>query len=175
MQIFLSYAAEDSEWADNISDLLSAEGLTVCKPWSPPANADEWLQKIAENATHTLVLVGNSTRLSKWVNREIEISTEYRKDGPGAGLIGILLPTLESFSTPYYEPEDVPLRLHDLVLSDYALIRKWSDDAKDIRLWLDEAEKRRFNYRPEPSMATAAQLYRFSWSSDVDATRGPLT
>jgi hypothetical protein len=174
-RIFVSYAAEDASWAEQLGSLLAKAGLPHTKT-APPVGVSwaDWTSDTAKNATHTLVLVGSHTRLSRWVDREIELSTECRDTGPGAALIGLILPTHEDFKRPYYDPEHVPLRLHDLVQTDYALVRKWSGKPEEIRQWLEDAEKRRHYRRPEPSLGAAAQLYRFAWDAAVDEARGHL-
>jgi hypothetical protein len=129
------------------------------------------LRDCALRSTHTVVLIGPATRLSKWVDREIAVSTESREEGPGAGLIGVILPHHEDFSRPYYDPQNVPLRLHDLVESEYAIVRKWSEKPEEVVRWLEDAARRREFFRPEPSLGAAAQIYRFSWSAEVDESR----
>lgn len=128
------------------------------------------LREAISQTTHTLVLIGPQTRLSKWVDREIELSTESRDDGPGAGVVGIVLPSHEDYSRPYYDPDNIPVRLHDLIQNEYAILRKWTDRPDELRHWLAEAERRRRHHRPEPSLGAAAQLYRFSWDAKVDAS-----
>ncbi len=175
--IFLSYVHADQSWAEQFSSLLSGSGIAICNAWSSLELGEDFDARLRESirtATHTVVLVGPRTRFSRWVDREIEQSTESREDGPGAALIGVILPTNEDFSRPYYDPENAPLRLHDSIQNDYAIIKKWSEDPAEIRRWLDEAERRRHRYCPEPSLGAAAQLYRFSWDEGVDAPRAPL-
>jgi hypothetical protein len=104
------------------------------------------------------------------VDREIELGTESREDGPGAGLVGVILPPHDDFSRPYYDPENVPVRLHDLVQNEYAILRKWSENPDEIRPWLEEAERRR-RHCPEPSLGASAQLYRFAWDPAVDGSK----
>jgi len=58
------------------------------------------LRESIGTATHTIVLVGPQTRFSRWVDREIEQSTESREDAPGAALVGVILPSHEDFSRP---------------------------------------------------------------------------
>ena len=172
--IFLSYVKTDQPWADKLSSVLSSLGAAVYSPNSLLKPGEDWQRQLREvilAATHTLVLIGPTTRLSKWVDREIEISTELREDGPGAGLIGVILPPHDDFFRPYYDPENVPIRLHDLVQNEYAIVRKWSENPEDIGRWLDEAGRRRQSSRPEPSLGAAAEIYRFSWNQQVDEAR----
>lgn len=168
--IFLSFIREDQEWARRIAAHLTKAGLNYLDPTSLNTGEDwtEWTRKAAQTATHTLVLVGPQTRLSKSVDQEIELSTQSRENGLGAALIGVILPHHEDFGQPYYEPENVPLRLHDLIQSGYALLRKWSDEPEVIRDWLAEAGQRRQHRRPEPSLRAAAQIYRHIWDAAVD-------
>jgi hypothetical protein len=175
--VFLSYVHADQSWAERFSSLLAGSGITICNSWSSLKPGEDFEARLRESigtATHTVVLIGPQTRFSHWVDREIEHSTESREDAPGAALIGVILPSHEDFSRPYYDPENVPLRLHDSIQNDYAIAKKWSEDPAEIGRWLDEAEKRRHRYSPEPSLGAAAQLYRFSWDEAVDAPRAPL-
>src|SRR5688500_17034189 len=121
--IFLSYVAEDQKWAESFSTILAPTKIPVHAPESLLKGGENWADQLREairTSTHVCVLVGANTRRSKWVDREIELSTEPSDSRPGAALVGVILPTHDDFSLPYYEPEKVPLRLHDLVQSEYA-------------------------------------------------------
>lgn len=172
--IYLSYVKMDQPWADRLSAVLASAGIAVCNLQSalqPGQDFQRQLREFILASTHTLVLIGPTTRLSKWVDREIELSTELREDGPGAGLIGVILESHDDFRRPYYDPENVPVRLHDLIQSEYAIIRKWSEKPEEITCWLEDAARRRQSYRPEPSLGAAAQIYRFAWDQKVDESR----
>lgn len=174
---FLSYVHSDHSWAERLAAVLAPTGVVVRSPLSGLQAADKFQHQLRESilaSTHTLVLLGPTTRLSRWVDHEIELSTELRGEAPGAGLIGIILPSHEDFSRPYYDPENVPIRLHDLVQSEYAIIRKWSDTPEEILRWLEEASRRCQSARPEPSLGAAAQIYRFAWDEKLDAPRPHL-
>jgi len=174
--IFLSYVHADQSWAERFSSLLAGSGIAICNSWSslkPGEDFEARLREAIGTATHTVVLIGPRTRFSRRVDCEMEQSTESRDDTPGAALIGVILPSHEDFSRPYYDPENVPLRVHDSIQNEYAIIKKWSEDPAEIRRWLDAAERRRHRYCPEPSLGAAAQLYRFSWDEGVDAPRAP--
>lgn len=172
--IFLSYVREDKSWAEQLTSLLAGVGIAVTEPMTSGESWEDWVESNARTATHTLVLIGAQTRWSRHVDHEIEVSTESRETGPGAALIGVILPTHEDFDRPYYDPENVPLRLHDLIQTEYAMVRKWSDKPDEIRQWLEETERRRHYHPSEPSLRVAAQLYRFSWDDAVDAPRSSL-
>lgn len=175
--IYLSYLKSDQPWAERLAARLESAKLTVS---NPPSGLP--LEKVGPEAvreailasSHTLVLIGPTTRFSRWVDREIELSTEPREEGPGAGLVGVILPEHEDFSRPYYDPANVPIRLHDLIQSEYALIRKWSEQPEEIQRWIEEAGRRRFCVGPEPSLGAAAQIYRFGWDESLDKARPGL-
>ena len=171
--VFLSHVHEDQSWADQCAALLRSIGASVHTAQSLLEPGEEfqhlWQEAILQT-THILVLIGPRTRLSQWVDREIELGTESRDDGPGAGVVGIILPSHEDFSRPYYDPENIPVRLHDLVQNEYAIVRKWTENPDELARWLDEAERRRYRHRPEPSLSAAVQIYRFAWDNKVDAS-----
>lgn len=171
--IFLSYVHEDQSWADRCTSLLRGIGASIHTARSLLEPGEEFQRRLREaihQTTHSLVLIGPRTRLSKWVDCEIELSTESRDDGPGAGVIGVILPSHEDFSRPYYDPENVPVRLHDLIQNEYAILRKWTESPDELSRWLEDAERRRYRHRPEPSLGAAARLYRFAWDAKVDAS-----
>jgi hypothetical protein len=169
--VFLSFLREDQSFADLCAGLLASIGASLCQTAWPEIGSDvrRALQETIRQASHLLVLVGPRTRLSKFVDEEIALGIERRDDGtPGAAVVGIILPSHPDFTQPYYEPENVPLRLHDLIESEYAVLRKWTDNPDEWRRWLDEAEKRR-SYRPaDLSLRAATQIYRFGWDPEVD-------
>ncbi|MGB0127788.1 MAG: TIR domain-containing protein [Rhodocyclaceae bacterium] len=170
-RVFLSFVHEDRSLADQCVGLLQGVGVPVCNAGQPETGEGirDQLQELILQATHLLVLVGPRTRLSKFVDQEIELSTERRENGnPGAGVIGIILPSHPDYDRPYYEPENIPLRLHDLIESEYAILRKWTDNPDELRRWIDEADRRRGYRQPELSLRAAAQIYRFGWDSEVD-------
>jgi len=171
--IYLSYVKADQSWAEQLTALLAPGGLAIRNPQSAllPNEAFEQFREAILASTLTIVLLGPTTRQSRWVDREIALSTEAREDGPGAGLLGLILPTHEDFARPYYDPENVPIRLHDLIQSEYALLRKWTARPEEILSWLAESERRRLALRPEPSLRAAAEIYRFGWDRSVDETR----
>lgn len=170
-RIFFSYVLEDRPWADQCARLMQGIGASICSAPAlrPPEEFQAQLQEAVRQATHTLVLIGPRTRLSKYVDLEIELSAERRDDGgPGAGVVGIILPSHEDFTRPYYDPQSIPLRLHDLIQNEYAILRKWTDNPGELERWLEEAERRRRFRRPEISLGAAAQIYRFAWDASVD-------
>ena len=173
-QIFLSYVKADQPWAERLSTMLATVPVDTSPVPSanlPGESFEASLRQAILGASHTLVLVGPGTRRSRRVDHEIELSTERRAGGPAARVIGVILPNHPDFRQPYYEPDHVPVRLHDLVQSEHALIRKWSEQSGDVVRWLEDATRRRTARPMEPSLAAVAELYHFPWDETVDEPR----
>ena len=170
-RVLLSFAREDAAFATRMGNLITELGAAILpRDESNLMGADIKgnLRGRLMQATMIIVLIGSTTRFSRWVDIEIEFSTKPTKEGPGAGLIGVVLPTHDDFSKPYYEPELVPLRLHDRILAEYAILRKWSDDPLEVADWLSEADRRRHQYDSTPSIRALIELRHFPWSKDAD-------
>ncbi len=171
-RVFISYAQGDTEYASRLRELLTNAGLTVLSgDEQAPAVAvvRDATEEQAAQATTNIVLIGPNTRFSKWVDAEIELATKPSKSGPGAGLIGVVLPTHDDYTKPYYEPELVPLRLHDRIQGEYATLKKWSNDPKEITQWIADADRRRHRYDATPSVRALLELRHFPWSEGTEA------
>lgn len=128
--IFISYVHADQSWAEQFSSLLVSSGIAICSSWSSLKPGEDFEARLRESigtATHTVVLVGPQTRFSRWVDREIEQSTESREDGPGAALIGVILPSHEDFSRLYYEYWLLPQAFQ--AATEFSAVREWLDAA----------------------------------------------
>lgn len=75
---------------------------------------------------------------------------------------------------PYYDSDNVPVRLHDRVRWKYALIRKWVEDPELFQSWLTGSERRRRHFRPEPNYATLPVLKSWPWDEKADTPRPAL-
>lgn len=173
-RVYLSYANNDALFATEMRGVLQQVGVAVslADEGGLASVAPDTLREELKRATITIVLIGPTTRLSRWVDREIELSTRPTKGSPGAGLIGVVLPTHDDFPKPYYEPESVPLRLHDRIQAEYAVLKKWSTDPAEVARWLVEAERRRRQYDPTPSVRALLELRSFAFSDDADPRAG---
>jgi hypothetical protein len=109
-------------------------------------------QKIRENflrdSAVTVVLVGASTWKRKHVDWEIGASVRHTQKHPRSGLLGILLPSYLIANKGRQEPHTMPPRLHDNVECKFAQVHEWSDDASEVKLWLDRAFQDRSNVTP---------------------------
>jgi len=175
-QIYLSYVHSDETYAKRFSELLERKGIATTSIRDSDTNSE--IEAQAESVlTHcrlVVVLVGPKTRDSRWVNLEIALATKPRIGSPSAGLLGIILPEHSDFGMPYYDPENIPVRLHDRVRWEYALARKWIDDPDALQLWLKDAERRRRHFRPEPNYAALQELKSYSWNDNADTPRPAL-
>lgn len=174
-QIFLSHVSDDKGYAVKFRTLLEPLGYSAFTCFDIPSDqGPDIADKVESVLTHcslVVVLVGPKTRLSRWVDMEIDLGLSPRIGQPAAGLLGIILPEHEDFSKPYYEPESVPARLHDRVRWEYALLRKWTDNTQAIREWLQDAEKRRRHFRPTVNYKVQLALRSHPWDESADMPR----
>jgi TIR domain len=111
--VFISHSRADAGFANEFEQTLLAIKVASWNFNSAIAPGDNYLEKVKpalETCTHIVVLVSPLTRDSRWVDMEMEVAMATRENGPGAGLIGVILPNHDDFKRPYYEPELVPLR-----------------------------------------------------------------
>ncbi|WP_051920363.1 TIR domain-containing protein [Thermodesulfobacterium hydrogeniphilum] len=130
-------------------------------------------QNKISNTTVLLVLIGNRTYCRKHVDWEIYAALDPRVGKKRAGLVGIILPTCSLFNTSIIEElqkiayenyEDIydltdqinrtllsnnypklPSRLLDNILSGYAKLYKWTENASQIIDIIEEAFQNRKN------------------------------
>ncbi len=177
--VFLSHSQADAGFAKELEEILSSIKV---RSWnfnsaiSPGDNYLDHVQPALETCTHIMVLVGPWTRDSQWVDMEMEVAMAARENGPGAGLIGIILPNHDDFKRPHYEPELVPPRLHDFVTQEVAIIKKWADSPEAVQLWLADAEKRRYAFqrRTRVSLSTLKFIREHRWTNKGDEPREEL-
>lgn len=176
--IFISHAAADAHFANRIEELLSELQIQAWNFNTQVAPGEAYIDKAKsalESCSHIFVLIGPVTKESQWVDMEMEVAMSARETSPGASLIGIILPNHDDFNRPYYEPELVPMRLHDFVRQDAALIKKWSENVEDIKAWI--AESARFSNsmrRSRPSLSTLKFIRENTWSNEGDIEREGL-
>ncbi len=175
-QIYLSYAHSDEEYARRFSELLDPMGFAVTsiRDADTSCEAEAHAESVLSHCSLVVVLIGPKTRDSRWVDMEIALATKPRIGLPGAGLLGIILPKHPDHGMPYYDPDNIPVRLHDRVRWEYALIRKWVEDPVLLQSWLTDSERRRRHFRPEPNYATLQALKSWSWDENADTPRPAL-
>jgi hypothetical protein len=176
--IFISHAAADADFANRIEDLLAELQIQAWNFNTQVAPGEAYIDKARtalESCTHIFVLIGPMTKDSQWVDMEMEVAMSANEASPGASLVGIILPHHDDFHRPYYEPELVPMRLHDFVRQDAALIKKWSENPEDLTSWINES--RRFSRsirRSRPSLSTLKFIRENAWSNEGDKEREGL-
>jgi hypothetical protein len=105
------------------------------------------------DATVTVVLIGPETWKRKHVDWEISSSIRDTIYNSRCGLIGILLPTYSDYNraTNTFNQYTIPPRLWDNVQCGFAEIYVWDENPTNVRSWIHEAYKRRFNVKPDNS------------------------
>jgi hypothetical protein len=183
--VFLSHTAADATFAGEMETLLQSMDVACWNFSTQVQPGEQYIDKAQEalqNCTLIMVLVGPTTKDSKWVDMEMDVAMDARDSGPGAGVLGVILPTHEDFAKPYYDPERVPFRLHDYVRREIGIIKKWPDPAtpaamETVRSWLTEAEARRRKFQrklrsPFPVLERAATQ---EWDENADVERPGLS
>jgi hypothetical protein len=85
-----------------------------------------------------VVLIGPNTWGRKHVDWEISAAIS-KKIGGYSGLLGIILPTHQNYTTDSYTPDIVPTRLADNQKSGYAKIYNWTEDANKMKARIQDA------------------------------------
>jgi hypothetical protein len=177
--VFISHSQADASFANEMEEMLSKLKVPSWNFNTAVGPGDNYLEKVKpvlESCTHVMVLVGPMTKDSRWVDMEMEVAMSPRENGPGAGLIGIILPNHADFDHPSYEPELVPLRLHEFVTQQVAILKKWPDSPPTVLPWLEELEKRRhaLQRRTRVSLSTLKLIRENQWTNEGDIPREEL-
>ena len=174
--VFVSHSQADAAFADQFEKMLSAINVPSWNYNSAIKPGDNYLEKVQpalENCTHIVVLIGPLTKDSRWVDMEMEVAMSARESGPGAGLIGVILPNHDDFKRPYYEPESVPLRLHEFITRQVAILKKWPESPEAVQQWLEVGERRRhaFQRRTRVSLSTLKFIREHQWTDEGNQPR----
>lgn len=171
-KVFLSYAHSDKRRAEEMRKMLHESGAEVFSADSSIRSGDsvqESIRAAIASAAVVFVLIGPSTRTRKWVDKEIELATQGTPSRPAPGLVAVVLPEHDDYSRPFYDPENVPLRIHDHVSRESAILRKWPKDPAEIRNWISESLRRRQRFpAPFVNFSTQSALSSFNWDESVD-------
>jgi hypothetical protein len=116
VQLFLSYAEEDRERADEIAERLSGLGFDIYNWRAPATRGGRFMQDI-ENAIKSadafLTLLSPSFLASGWCRREAELAIQREDDLKQSGRAAVFVHVLQIAGTP---PEDLGfLRSYDRV------------------------------------------------------------
>ena len=171
-KVFISFAASDKRSADEMRKMLESEGVEVLSAESSSRAGTHMLESLhsaMSSASVVFVLIGPRTRASKWVNQEIEMAIQGTPSSPPAGLVAVILKDHEDYSRPFYDPDNVPLRIHDHVSRESAILRKWPKEPAEVRRWIADAIRRRERF-PSPfvNFSTQSALSRVFWDESVD-------
>jgi hypothetical protein len=175
--VFISHSIKDKDHGETLRGWLQRLGYraeTYPTNLSAGDSTREAISLALRSADVHIVLLGPETRHSQWIDWEISegMSASAGKGSSPASpcaLLAIVLPHHEDFGRPYYDPENVPARLHDALRWESALLRKWSEDPVEIRRWIEEAEsRRRLVPRPRTSFAIQEQLESLDWQDSIE-------
>lgn len=165
-KVFLSFAVSDKKSADEMRQMLESQGVEVLSADTDIRAGSAWPES---PPSVVFVLIGPKTRASQWVDQEIKIAIEGTTSGPPPGLVAVILKEHEDYSRPFYDPENVPLRIHDHVSRESAILRKWPKDPAEVLSWIEDAVRRRQRF-PSPfvNFSTQSALSNFDWDASAD-------
>lgn len=131
-KVFISYYHQDDQYYKNYIDNRLSENI-INKSVKPgeydPDNSDEYIKRLiredkVSDSSVVIVLVGPNTRKRKHVDWEIYAGLRSSVNG-SSGLVGIMLPELNSAPNGGYYYADMPGRLADNIQSGYAEWYTW--------------------------------------------------
>lgn len=131
-KVFISYYHQDDQYYKNYIDNRLSENI-INKSVKPgeydPDKSDEYIKRLiredkVSDSSVVIVLVGPNTRKRKHVDWEIYAGLRSSVNG-SSGLVGIMLPELNSAPNGGYYYADMPGRLADNIQSGYAEWYTW--------------------------------------------------
>jgi len=105
LDIFISYAHEDLEWAENLASTLKAKNFRYFFDKQSLRAGFNWEKEIKsalKTSRHLVILWSKKTIASPWVNREIAYFDEIKNEEPSRKTIFILLEN-EPTAYPSYQ------------------------------------------------------------------------
>ncbi|MFK7784205.1 MAG: TIR domain-containing protein [Crocinitomicaceae bacterium] len=100
-----------------------------------------------QNSSITIVIIGENTYKSNFVDWEIKASLRGKKnDRKRSGLIGIFVPEITNGGKKHKNL--IPERLGDNIKDGYAHCYDWTDDKTEFMMWIDQALFNRKNKQP---------------------------
>lgn len=157
-KVFLSYYHKDDNiWRERFEEIFKR--IFINKSVQPgDIDTDDsalyikrLIQKEYLSDTSVLVvLIGPKTWGRKHVDWEISAALDARVGDHAAGLMGLILPTHDSYYRTKYDPNLVPPRLVDNQESGYAKIYNWTEDVQLMQRYVQTAfedRKRKKEYR----------------------------
>lgn len=152
---FISYYHKDDEdYRDQFEKLT--DGLIINKSVKDndidSDNSAEYIKQLIQkeylkDTTVLIVLIGNKTKCRKHVDWEISGALNYKVGNTYAGLLGLILPNHPDYGTRKATYDLMPAKLADNFKAEYAVIGDWTEDRKQIQLFIERA----FDYRSSRS------------------------
>jgi hypothetical protein len=164
-KIFISHVLEDQEYATQLKGVLDSLKLasSSCLDWKQGEDVVALLRTEVQECDLICVLVGPKTRYSKFVDSEIDAFLK-KQSNPPCGLLGVILPEHPDFKRPYYDPVEVPPRLHDRVEWEFGLMKHWTLEEASWKSWFEEVDRRRRKESSSSSLSLLMSLRKFPWN-----------
>jgi hypothetical protein len=119
VDVFISYASADRDWADSLDADLSEAGFNVSIDRERLVGAGEWpsgLDRIVASAQHFVLLWSRHAQQSSWVSREIALFEASRADSGTSHIIQVLLDDIPPYDSRFHtiaaHSDDPQLRRH---------------------------------------------------------------
>ena len=170
-KVFVSYHHENDEDYRNRFERMFVEVYNIMDSRSVNLGdipkgllIDEVSRRVRDDhlsdSTVTVVLIGIDTWRRKHVDWEIAGTVRDTPANPRSGLLGIILPSHQSFNREHYGPYTIPPRLHDNVECGFAEVYDWSESPLDVAGWIDSAFRRRGRIDPDNSFVRFAKNWK---------------
>ena len=170
-KVFVSYHHENDEGYRNRFDRMFVEVYDIMDSRSVNLgdipnglHIDEVSRRVRDDhlsdSTVTVVLIGMDTWRRKHVDWEIAGTVRDTPANPRSGLLGIILPSHQSFDAGHYDPYTIPPRLYDNVECGFAEIYFWSESPRHVASWVDSAFRRRGRVDPDNSFVRFAKNWK---------------
>lgn len=148
---FLSYYhKDDSEYKEAFLNLMA--DLTVSKSVKEgdiSSNvSDEYTKQLIQkgylhDTTILIVLIGPKTKCRKHVDWEISGALNFKVGDSYSGLLGLILPEHDDYTSEKATYSKMPARLADNFKSGYAVIRDYTTDRKKLQEYIELAYNNR--------------------------------
>lgn len=153
-KVFISFYHHDDQWYKNYIDTYLSNNIinkSVKLGEYDPDNSDEYIKRLIRedkisDSSVVVVLVGSNTKRRKHVDWEIYAGLRASING-NAGLVGIILPSVEKTIDGKYYSDDLPARLADNLDSKYATLYDWDYAIHHFDSIIEEAFQSRITKR----------------------------
>ena len=150
-KVFISFQHEDIKIKEKMErmfskhfDIMDSRAVST-GDIDPNLNNDHILKIIRDkyllDSSVTLVLIGENTYKSKFVDWEIHASLKDRGQIGRSGLLGIFIPGITNGCKN--NKNLIPARLGDNIKFGYASCHEWTEDPNQLQEWIHEAFKAR--------------------------------